>query len=231
MRFGDFISCVVLKDGQNVLPHKSINLLWDGHLARPYFVVNVVSSSCLAAHFGDRAPEYPTFSLLITRENKIRAAQDALRFLKGTTKTKQAIAVLDGLELLDGDKLDVHRSKYANYILSLLKQKGSGQVLNRAEVIQDISGVEYMAPSQYRLEPEWVVVLAAALVYNGDSALAIPGKKFDANSLDSLVTTSVEELVNFKHIEQPKDWNLPALKALFELLGLAPGMAQLVTQG
>ncbi|GAA6620820.1 hypothetical protein NUACC26_066380 [Scytonema sp. NUACC26] len=167
-------------------------------------IVNVVSSSCLAAHFGDRAPEYPTFSLLITRENKNQAAQDALRFLKGTTKTKQAIAVLDGLELLDGDKLDVHRSKYANYILSLLKQKGSGQVLNRAEVIQDISGVEYMAPSQYRLEPEWVVVLAAALVYNGDSALAIPGKKFDANSLDSLVTTSVEELVNFKHISNQK---------------------------
>ena len=26
-------------------------------------------------------------------------------------------------------------------------------------------------------------------------------------------------------------WNLPALKALFELLGLTPGMAQLVTQG
>ena len=57
------------------------------------------------------------------------------------------------------------------------------------------------------------------------------GKKFDANSLDSLVTTPVNELLDFKHIEQPKEWNLPALKALFELLGLTPGMAQLVTQG
>jgi hypothetical protein len=35
----------------------------------------------------------------------------------------------------------------------------------------------------------------------------------------------------FKHVEQPKDWNLPALKALFELLDLAPGLAHEVTQG
>ncbi|HEY9692440.1 MAG TPA: DUF6079 family protein [Oculatellaceae cyanobacterium] len=194
-------------------------------------IVNAVGSNCLAAHFADQAPEYPTFSVLITKDNRKQAAQDALRFLKGTTKTQQAIAVLDALELFDGDKLDPHHSKYINYILSLLKQKGSGQVLNRSELIADVLGVEYMAPNPYRLEPEWVVVLTAALVYNGDVVLAVPGKKFDANSLDSLVTTSVEELINFKHIEQPKDWNLPTLKALFELLGLTPGMAQLVTQG
>ncbi|WYL94110.1 MAG: DUF6079 family protein [Gloeotrichia echinulata IR180] len=194
-------------------------------------MLNSLASSCLASHFADQAPEYPTFNVLITSANRTQATQDALRFLKGSSKTQQAIAVLDALELLDGDKLDAHRSKYADYILSLLRQKGSGQVLNRAEIIQDVLGVEYMAPNQYRLEPEWVVVLAATLVYNGDIVLAVPGKKFDANNLDGLVTASVEELTNFKHIEQPKDWNLPALRALFELLGLTPGMAQLVTQG
>ena len=39
------------------------------------------------------------------------------------------------------------------------------------------------------------------------------------------------KLIRFKHIEQPKEWNLPALKTLFELLSMAPGKAQLVTQG
>jgi predicted ATPase len=194
-------------------------------------LLNTISSGCLAGHFTDQAPEYPTFNVLITSANRNQAAQDALRFIKGSSKTQQAIAVLDALELLDGDKLDVHSSKYAKYILSLLQQKGSGQVLNRVEIIQDVLGVEYMAPGQYRLEPQWVVVLSAALVYNGDIVLAVPGNKFDANNLDSLVTTSVEELINFKHLEQPKDWNLPALRALFELLGLTPGMAQLITQG
>ncbi len=194
-------------------------------------ILNTISSGCLAGHFTDQAPEYPTFNVLITSANRSQAAQDALRFIKGSSKTQQAIAVLDALELLDGDKLDVHSSKYTKYILSLLQQKGSGQVLNRVEIIQDVLGVEYMAPGQYRLEPQWVVVLSTALVYNGDIVLAVPGNKFDANNLDTLVTTSVEELISFKHLEQPKDWNLPALKALFELLGLTPGMAQLITQG
>lgn len=74
-------------------------------------------------------------------------------------------------------------------------------------------------------------LVLAALVYSGDLVLSIPGKKFDATGLPQLAATSIDELAHFKHIERPKDWNLPALKALFELLGLTPGMAQLVTQG
>ena len=83
----------------------------------------------------------------------------------------------------------------------------------------------------FRLEPEWVSVLVAALVYSGDVVFAIPGKKFDATGLQQLAATSMDELTRFKHLEQPKEWNLPAIKALFELLGMTPGMAQLVTQG
>ena len=194
-------------------------------------IVNAIGSGCLSTHFENQAPEYPTFSVLITSANRAQAAQDALRWLKGTMKTQQGTAVLDALELLDGDKLVPYHSRYANYILELIKKKGYSQVLNREELVSDVQGVEYVAPEEYRLEPEWAVVLLAALVYSGDIVLAIPGKKFDANSLDMLVATPIHELVYFKHIEQPKEWNLPALKALFELLNLTPGMAQQVTQG
>jgi len=194
-------------------------------------IVNAIGSGCLSTHFEDQAPEYPTFSVLITSANRTQAAQDALRWLKGTMKTQQGTAVLDALELLDGNQLVPYHSRYANYILELLKKKGHGQVLNRDELVRDIQGVEYIVPEKYRLEPEWAVVLLAALVYSGDIVLAIPGKKFDANNLDLLVATPINELVYFKHIEQPREWNLPALKALFELLDLTPGMAQLVTQG
>lgn len=82
-----------------------------------------------------------------------------------------------------------------------------------------------------RLEPEWVVVVLASLVYAGEIVLSIPGRKFDATGLAQLAGTGINELVQFKHIERPKEWNVPALKALFELFGLAPGMAQLVTMG
>ena len=202
-----------------------------GSRANTRDMVNLVGASCLAQHFEQDAPEYPVFSVLMTQQNRAQAVEAALRALRGGTRSQQATAVLDALNLLEGDRTDPYQSKYAEYVRNLLAQKGPGQVLNRSELIEDVQGIEYMAPGRYRLEPELVVVLLAALVYSGDVVLAIPGDKFDANNLDALASTAVETLQNFKHIEPPKDWNLPALKALFELLGLAPGLAQLVTQG
>jgi predicted ATPase len=203
-------------------PHESINFR---------DMVNAVSGVCLAPHFADQAPTYPVFSVLITGSNRQQAAQDALRAIAGQNRTKQATAVLDALELLDGEKINPYTSKYASFVLDILKAKGQGQVVNHSEIIQDDHGLEYMNPGAARLEPEWVVVILSALVYSGDIVLAIPGDKFDATKLQKLASTSIEELIRFKHLEQPKDWNLPALKALFELLGMAPGKAQLITQG
>ncbi|MEJ5187989.1 MAG: DUF6079 family protein [Breznakiellaceae bacterium] len=193
--------------------------------------VNLIAGLCFKVHFEELAPEYPTFSVLITGANRRQTAQEALRAIAGQGKTKQAIAVLSALELLDGEKLTPAQSRYARFILEALKGKGQGQVLNRAELIQDVQGVEYLGIERYRLEAEWVVVLLAALVYAGEIVLALPGKKFDASNLALLAGTNFDDLINFKHIERPKDWNIPALKALFELLGLAPGLAQLITQG
>ena len=194
-------------------------------------LVNTIAGVCLAPSFENQAPEYPLFSVLITGNNRAQAAQDALRAIAGQKRTKQATAVLDALELLDGEKIDPYKSKYANFILDAVKAKGHGQVVNHSEIIQDDHGLEYMNPGSSRLESEWVSVLVAALVYSGDIVLAIPGKKFDATGLQQLAATGMDELVRFKHLEQPKEWNLPAIKALFELLGMTPGMAQLATQG
>ena len=197
--------------------------------------VNAVASKCLSEHFTNCAPEYPHFSALVTYGqggNAQQAAQEALRGVAQPNRTKQANAVLDALELLDGDKIDPSKSRYAKHILSILKAKGQGQVVNRPEIITTIEpGIEFMLPDKYRLEPVWVSVTMAALVYNGDGVLAIPGAKFDATNLAGLASTPVGDLQNFKHLERPKDWNIPSLKALFELMDLPPGSAVMVTQG
>jgi Family of unknown function (DUF6079) len=194
-------------------------------------ILNAVASAALAPEFQNEAPDYPKFSVLITAKNRPQAAQDALRWMRGVVRTQQGAAVLDALGLLDGDRLVPDRSPYAAFILQHLARKGQGQVMNRDELIVDEQGVEYLAPDSYRLEPEWAVVLLAALVNNGDMVLAIPGRKFDASTMDLLTTTPIEALMLFKHIEPPRDWPLPALKALFELAGRSPGLALLVTQG
>ena len=194
-------------------------------------LIDAMAGICLETWFEELAPEFPQFSVLITGENREQAAQDALRWIAGGTRTKQATAVLDALELLDGERLNPKQSRYAKYIMDLLTKKGEGQVVNRSEIIKDVYGVEFMEPDLYRLEPEWIVVILASLVYSGDLVLAVPGKKFDATTLSVLSSIPVDELVNFKHIERPKEWNLPALKALFELMELPTGLATKVTLG
>lgn len=196
--------------------------------------VNAVASKCLGESFANRAPEYPHFSTLVTYGqggNATQAAQEALRGIAQPNRTKQANAVLDALELLDAEKIDPSKSRYAKHVLSLLKAKGQGQVVNRPEIITTLEpGIEFMLPDKFRLEPLWVSVTLAALVHSGDAVLAVPGAKFDATSLTTLATTPVADLLNFKHVERPKDWNIPSLKALFELMDLSPGQAVMVTQ-
>ena len=211
-----------LRDLSGVSPSDTINFR---------DLINTIAGVCLAPNFANQAPDYPYFSVLITGSNRIQAAQDALRAIAGQNRTKQATAVLDALELLDGERIDAHKSKYAKFILDIVNAKGHGQVVNRNELIQDDHGLEYLNPGASRLESEWAVVILATLVYTGDVVLSIPGKKFDATALQMLAATGMDELCRFKHLEQPKEWNLPALKALFELLGMTPGMAQLITQG
>lgn len=211
-----------IRDLSGLSPHETINFR---------DLINTIAGICLAPNFENQAPNYPFFSILITSNNRVQAAQDALRAIAGQHRTKQATAVLDALELLDSEKIVPCKSKYAKFILDAVKAKGHGQVVNRSELILDNHGLEYMNPDGLRLEPEWVCVLVAALVYSGDIVLAIPGKKFDATELQQLAATDMDELIHFKYLEQPKEWNLPSLMALFELLCMAPGMAQLVTQG
>nr|WP_281494971.1 DUF6079 family protein [Marinobacter sp. S6332] len=194
-------------------------------------MVNTVSGVLLETHFADIAPDYPKFSVLVTSKNREQYAKDAIRVIAGGSSTKQATAVLDALDLLDGDRLKPADSKYTKSILDKLKQKPHGQVLNRAEIIETVKGIDYLEPETKRLESEWVAVLMASLIYSGDIVLAVPGNKLDASKLSDMASMPVDDLAAFKHIERPKDWNLPGLTALFELLDLAPALAIEISQG
>ena len=203
----------------------------------------LAAAAALAPHWANQAPEYPRFrGVEVTEQNRARLAQQALRWIAGKREREGGVvgtggagaagaAVLDALELLDGERIDPHRSRYAMHILDRLRQKGQGQVLNRDELIRAVDGIEWMAPERYRLEPEWAAVLLGALVHSGDGVLVIPGAKLDANRMDELAATPIEMLVDFRHLEPPREWNLPGLKALFEVADLEPGLANDLTLG
>lgn len=194
-------------------------------------VVNVISGLALNNQFAEAAPEYPTFSALVTEANRKQLVGNALRALAGGNRTKDAVVILDGLEMLDGDRIDPTRSRYAQDILARLKAKGHGQVLNRGELVSGDADVEYFAPIKFRLEPDLLVTVLGGLVYAGDVVLAITGDKIDSGKITLLAERPLDELKQFKHLEAPKEINVAVLRSLFEMLGLPPGLAQQATQG
>jgi hypothetical protein len=185
-------------------------------------LVNNAGSVCLAPQFQDQSPDYPVFSVLVTRDNREQTAQEALRWIAGGVKSKGGTAVLDALELLDGDQLRPRDSRYAKHVLELLNKKKQGQVLNRGELIEEVHGVPYW--TRFRLEPEFLAVVLAAVVHSGDLVLSIPGRKLDAAAIDQLAKLGIDELVNFKHVERPKDLPVAPLQELLDLLGVAKGL-------
>jgi len=187
--------------------------------------VDIAAAVSLAAHFADTAPEYPTFSTPITKGNRAQATQDALRWIAGSVKSKLGAAVLDALEMLDGEKLRPRTSRYAKQILELLGNKGEGQVLNRSELVVTLAeSIEYWNPSRFRLEPEFLAVVVAGLVHTGDVILSITGKKVDAGAIDQFAKLAVADVAQFKHVERPRGLPLGTLQELFDLFGIPKGL-------
>jgi hypothetical protein len=184
--------------------------------------VNTAGSVLLASHFQDKSPDYPIFGVVITRQNRDQAAQEALRWIAGSVKSRQGAEVLNALELLDGDILKPRESRYAKQVLELLSLKGQGQVLKRTELVHSEDGVDYW--TRFRLEPEFLVVVVAALVHSGDVVLSLAGKKLDAASIDQFAKLSINDARDFKHVERPKDLPLGPLQELCDLLGVPRGV-------
>lgn len=190
----------------------------------PREIVNAVAAIGLSTQFAEALPEYPKFAFKdpVTQTSIGAMATEGINWLCGGLKTQPGGIVLDGLELRDGDRVTARDSRYGKYLLSVLNKKGEGQVVNRAEIIEDAQGVEREA--HFKLEPEWVTVVVLALAHQGELALAVPGKKIDASNLDEALRTSLNDLREFKHIERPRGLPVNALQALFELLGVPTGL-------
>src|SRR6056297_684327 len=218
----DWTKGISLRDKARLGPDERINFR---------DVVNVIAGIALSSRFSDVSPEYPTFSALVTGSNRKQLIGNALRALSGSNRTKDAVIVLDGLEMLDGDRIDPVQSRYAQEVLARLKAKGHGQVLNRSELLVGNMEDEYFSPDKYRLETDLLVTVLGSLVYSGDIVLAITGDKIDSGKIGLLADRPLDELKQFKHVEAPKEINVAVLRSLFEMLELPPGLAQQATQG
>ena len=191
----------------------------------------LVASHLLAPDFRERYVDYPTFDHLsrpITESSRPVSAMEAVRFLAGRGRTSLAMGILEGLALVDDEgNVRPYGSPFARRYLDLLQVKAQGQVVNRGEVIEQIAGGLQPVEKDlfFRLEPEWIVVVLLALVYNGDIVLNLGGREeLDAGSIERAATMALADLVDFRFYKQPRTLPVNLWATIFEGLGLAPGL-------
>lgn len=196
-------------------------------------LLRLIASHLLEPHFRDDYPEYPAFTGLtqpITESGRSTSAQDAIRFLARRNRTALAIGVLDGLKLLNSEeRITPLNSPYARYFLDLLLAKGETQVVNHGEVIEQVaSGVLPVYKDQrFKLEPEWVVVILLALVYDGQITLSFGGNEvLDAGNIERAALKTVNELTDFRFYRRPRELPLPVWARIFERLGLQASLVR-----
>ncbi|HDQ73860.1 MAG TPA: ATP-binding protein [Chloroflexi bacterium] len=196
-------------------------------------LIRLIAAHLLAPEFEERYPDYPAFERLtrpVTESARPTAAMDAIRFLAGRGRTNLAIGVLDGLELLDDEEnLRPYQSRYARRYLDLLQEKPEGQVVNRGELIEQVSGGIQPIEKDicFQLEPEWAVVVLLSLVYHGDVVLNLGGREtLDAGNIERAATRAMVDLVDFRFYKRPRTLPLNLWGMIFEGLGLAPGLVR-----
>lgn len=195
-------------------------------------IVDAVAEHYLHEWFEEKYFDYPSFKKLrspLTQDNLKTYVQDAFRQISGTN-TRQGHAILDGLVLLEGDRLNPRQSGYARPLLDMLDKKAPGQVVNRSALIETVytgEGTEDVERTiHYHLEPELYTVVLAALVYNGDIVITVDGKTYDAMQYEQLIRLPIHEIVHFSHVKKPSGLPLAELHALFDLLGIERSLLQ-----
>lgn len=196
-------------------------------------IVDTAADDCLTEWFEEKYPDYPVFRTDKTCINinvmKTTYVPDALNALNTLNITKTARTILDGLVLLDGDRLNVQKSGYASWILDLISSKEHSQVVNASEILhidRIASGMEVKRTIEYKLEPELLAVLLVALVRNGDIVITINGITYDSMKLDELIRLKADGILEFSYIKKPSDLPLTELRALFDLFNIGHGLLQ-----
>lgn len=195
-------------------------------------LLQLLAAHLLTPQFREMYPHYPTFTRLsqpVSETARAASAMEAARTLSGRGRTNLAMAVLDGLKLLDNeDQVRPYASPYAAAYLKLLHDKPEGQVVNRGELLAVVGsgiGGEIEKDIPFKLEPEWVVVVLLALVYNGDIVLNLAGqRKLDASSVEQAATMSLADLSDFRFYGRPTTLPIGLWVEIFEGLGLSAGL-------
>jgi hypothetical protein len=190
--------------------------------------IDLVSSISLEGYFAQNYPEYPRFVSPITRKNLAEVVRAGLDRYAGR-KELMGNSLLESFGLLDGDKIIVTSSKYAQYYINLVKTLPANAVLNYSDIMEKTAS-EWV-DKKFKLNEELVPIVLLSLVYTGHAVITLGnGKTLTASELDSIPSLNINDFFTFKHISKPKDLQLAELMRLFEVLGLSQGLINIPSQ-
>lgn len=180
-----------------------------------------VTSVVLEEWFEQERPNFPKFSQLnapVAKDNFDRLVKQALAKIANPEQSnRDGEGILSGLGLWVPGMLDYSHSPYAKSLLTLLKEKGEGQVLNRQEIIEYVDKSDNLWLSKdFKIEAELEFIVLATLAALGELEITLSsGKSINSTNLSDLKDIVKEDFYSFTHVKPPKGLNEAALKAMF----------------
>jgi hypothetical protein len=184
-----------------------------------------LSGAILQEAFEDKFPYYPSFQGLdLTSMTLLGAAESAIRALGGGATPKTAQVVLEGLEIgsfVNGRmNWSIETSQYAGYYQKLIDQLEAGKVIKRSDLLEGEPGAE--RDRQFKLEPELLLVILAALLRQGSLSISLQGVQISEPDLTGATRIQLDQLLRFTSISKPKPVPEQALKELLAQFNIDP---------
>ncbi|MBS4024829.1 MAG: hypothetical protein KGZ96_04035 [Clostridia bacterium] len=183
---------------------------------------DVAASICLDSYFSSKYSNLPVFKTKITIKNQADTIRAGIDHFAGRIN-QQSKALLESFNLLDGDKINVSKSKYATYFINKLLKLPPKGVINFNDIYEEKFD-EYL-DKEFAISYALLPIVFLALVHSGNAIIALKsGTTLTASNLEILPKTSAMDLYEFKYISKPKDMALSELIKLFEILDIPKGL-------
>jgi hypothetical protein len=185
-----------------------------------------VAARVLNKYFNDKFPDYPSFPDLLrpmTKDNFDGMIKNALvKIVKPSQPNRDGEAILSGLGLWNGQRIDTQHSKYADSLRKKLKERGEGKVLNRDEIIYPHYAQHNLWYSvDNKIDHQLQFLVLSAMVFAGDIELSWSNNRtISASSIENLQMVVEEDMFTYQTIKEPRGIPAKHLKTLFECLGL-----------
>lgn len=184
--------------------------------------MDLVSSVCFDEYFTALYPEMPKFKTIITQKNHADTVRAGFDWFAGR-KNLQANNLIESFNLINGDKVTVTASKYAQYYIQELDKRPAGAVLNFSDIY--VECFDGYVDKKFKISYALLPIVYLSLVYSGNIIMTLKnGATLTASNLDSIPKTAMTDIYEFKYISKPKDIQISELIKLFEIFDLAAGL-------